>query len=109
MTHEELDLFTDARTERARPVRKPRKRKQRRAVLWVSMLVVLVLIGAGGYYGLTQILDIGSYDDYPGDGESQVVVQVKNGQSTGDIANTLAEADVVASAKAFVNAAETDD
>jgi peptidoglycan lytic transglycosylase G len=109
MTHEELDLFTDARTERQRPVRKPPKRKRRRTVLWVSMIVVLALIGVGGYYGLTQILDIGSYDDYAGDGESQVVVQVKNGQSTGDIANTLAEADVVASSKAFVKAAEADE
>jgi len=109
MTHEELDLFSDARTERHRPVRKPRKRKKRRAVLWVSMIVVLGLIGVLGYYGLTQILDIGSYDDYSGKGESQVVVQVKNGQSTGDIANTLADADVVASSKAFVSAAESDD
>ncbi|MGH3877166.1 MAG: endolytic transglycosylase MltG [Actinophytocola sp.] len=109
MTNDELDLFSDARTERHRPVRKPRKRKRRRAVLWVSMVVVLGLIAAGGYYGLTQILDIGSYDDYPGKGESQVVVQVENGQSTGDIAATLAEADVVASSRAFIAAAETDE
>lgn len=109
MTHEELDLFSETRTERSRPVRKPRKRKRRRAVLWVSMVVVLGLIGAGGYYGLTQILDIGSYDDYSGSGESQVVVQVENGQSTGDIAATLAEADVVASSRAFISAAESDE
>ena len=109
MTNDDLDLFSDARTERHRPVRKPRKRKRRRAVLWVSMVAVLGLIAAGGYYGLTQILDIGSYDDYPGKGESQVVVQVENGQSTGDIAATLAEADVVASSRAFIAAAETDE
>jgi len=109
MTHEELDLFSDTRTERHRPVRKPRKRKKRRAVLWVSMIVVLGLIGVLGYYGLTQILDIGSNDDYAGKGESQVVVQVKNGQSTGDIANTLADADVVASSGAFIDAAESND
>ncbi len=108
MTHEELDLFSDARTERSRPVRKRRKRK-RRVVLWVSMVVVLVLIAAGGYYGLRQLLDIGSYDDYSGTGDSQVVIQVKSGESTGDIAATLAEADVVASSRAFVAAAESDE
>ena len=110
MTHQEdLDLFSDARTERARPVRKPRKRKRNRAVLWGSLLVVLGLIAVAGYFGLQQILGIGGYDDYSGNGESQVVVQVKNGESTGDIANTLAGADVVASARAFVAAAETDE
>jgi UPF0755 protein len=107
--HDELDLFADARTERARPVRKPRKPKRRRAVLWVSMVVVLGLIAVAGYFGLQQLLGIGGYDDYSGNGENQVVVQVKNGQSTGDIANTLAEADVVASSRAFVSAAETDE
>jgi UPF0755 protein len=106
--HDELDLFSDARTERRRPVRKPRKRK-RKTMLWVGMVVVLALIAAGGYYGLRQILDIGGFDDYAGQGESQVVVQVTNGQSTGDIANTLAEADVVASSRAFVAAAESDE
>lgn len=109
MTHEELDLFTDARTERHRPVRKPRKRKRRRVVLWVSMVVVLGLIAVAGYFGLQQVLGIGGYDDYAGNGESQVVVQVKNGESTGDIAATLAEADVVASSRAFITAAESDE
>lgn len=110
MTHQEdLDLFSDARTERSRPVRRPRKRKRRRTVLWVSMVIVLGLIAAGGYYGLRQILDIGGFEDYAGEGESQVVVQVKSGQSTGDIAATLAEADVVASSRAFVSAAESDE
>lgn len=107
MTHEDLGLFSDARVERRRPVRKPRKRK-RRTVLWVSMVIVLGLIAAGGYYGLRQIMDIGSYDDYSGQGETEVVIEVKDGESTGDIAATLAEADVVASSRAFVAAAESD-
>jgi UPF0755 protein len=109
MTHEELDLFTDSRTERQRPVRKPRKRKRRRVVLWVSMVVVLGLIAVAGYFGLQQLLGIGDYDDYAGNGENQVVVQVKNGESTGDIAATLADAYVVASSRAFVTAAESDE
>lgn len=110
MTNDELDLFSDQRTERRRPVRKPaRKPKKRRTALWVTMAVVLVLIGVGGYYGLRQILDIGSYDDFAGAGKEDVVVRVESGDSTGDIASTLAEAGVVASSRAFVNAAESDE
>ena len=73
------------------------------------MVVVLGLIAVGRLLRLQQILGIGGYDDYSGKGESEVVVQVKNGQSTGDIAATLADADVVASSRAFVAAAETDE
>ncbi|MPZ82261.1 MAG: endolytic transglycosylase MltG [Actinophytocola sp.] len=109
MTHDELDLFSDARTERRRPLRKPPRKRKRRTVLWVSMVVVLGIIAAGGYYGLRQIMDIGSYDDYSGAGETQVVIEVKDGESTGDIAATLAESDVVASSRAFVTAAESDE
>jgi UPF0755 protein len=108
MTYDDLDLF-DPHTDRRRPVRKPKERKKRRAVLWIGMAVVLVLIAAGGYYGLRQIMDIGSYDDYAGNGESDVVIQVQNGDSTGDIGATLVDAEVVASASAFIAAAETDD
>jgi UPF0755 protein len=110
MSNEELDLFSDQPTERRRPVRKPvSKPKKRRTMLWVSMAVVLVLIGVGGYYGLRSILDIGSYEDFSGAGKDDVVVRVESGNSTGDIAATLAEAGVVASSRAFVNAAEADE
>jgi peptidoglycan lytic transglycosylase G len=109
MTHEDLDIFTESRAERSRPGRRPpRRKRKRRVVLWVSMVVVLGLIGVAGYFGLRQVLDIGSYDDYAGNGEKQIVVEVKNGQSTGDIAATLADAGVVASSRAFVAAAENE-
>lgn len=110
MSNEELDLFSDQPTERRRPVRKPAsKPKKRRTMLWAVMAVVLVAIGAVGYYGLRQLLDIGSYDDFSGPGKDDVVVRVESGNSTGDIAATLAEAGVVASSRAFVNAAEADE
>jgi peptidoglycan lytic transglycosylase G len=89
--------------------RRPPRRKRRRTGLWIGMVLVLALIGAGGYYGLTEILDIGSYDDYAGKGDKDVVVEVHDGDSTGDIGTTLLDAGVVASAKAFVNAAEDDE
>ncbi|GAB3442448.1 endolytic transglycosylase MltG [Actinophytocola sediminis] len=109
MSNDDLDLF-DPNTDRRQPVRRPtKKRKKRRTALWVGMGVVLVLIAAGGYYGIRQIVDIGSYDDYAGKGESDVVIRVEVGDSTGDIAAALVDAEVVASSSAFVVAAETDD
>lgn len=107
MTNDDLDLF-DPHTDRRRPVPKPKKRKKRRTALWIGMVIVLALIAGGGYYGIRQIMDIGSYDDYPGQGESDVVIEVENGDSTSDIAAALVEAEVVASSSAFVVAAESD-
>jgi UPF0755 protein len=109
MSNDDLDLF-DPNTDRRQPVRRPtKKRKKNRKFLWIGMVVVLALIAAGGYYGIRQIADIGNYDDYPGNGESDVVIGVENGDSTGDIAAALVEAEVVASSSAFVVAAEADD
>lgn len=117
MTHhdDDLDLFSEARTERHRPVRRsgtgrrppPRKKKKNKTVLWVSMVVVLALIGLGGYYGYKQLTGIGDYEDFEGQGEGDVVVQVESGDSTGDIASALLDAGVVASTRAFVTAAES--
>ena len=139
MSHhdDELDLFSEARTERHRPVRRdsgersdrggrvdraergdrverggrggrrpPPPKKKRKTVLWVSMVVVLALIGLGGYYGYKQLTGIGDFEDFAGQGEGDVVIQVQNGDSTGDIATTLLDAGVVASTRAFITAAE---
>jgi UPF0755 protein len=76
-------------------------------VVWIGMVVVLGLIAVGGYYGYKQLTGIGDYDDYTGQGEGDVVIQVNDGESTGEIAASLLEADVVASTRAFVVAAES--
>jgi UPF0755 protein len=47
--------------------------------------------------------------DYPGPGSGQVVIEVAPGDSSSAIGATLADADVVASAAAFVDAAASDD
>ena len=112
---DDLDLFSEARTERHRPVRRdrggrrppPPPKKKRRTGLWIGMVVVLALIAAGGYYGYKQLAGIGDYEDFAGQGESDIVVQVNGGDSTGDIAATLVDAGVVASSRAFVTAAES--
>jgi UPF0755 protein len=117
MTHhdDELDLFSDARTEQHRPVSRdrgarrppPPPRKKRRTGLWIGMVVALALIAAGGYYGYKQLTDIGGYEDFAGQGESDVVIEVAEGATTGDIATTLVDAGVVASYRAFITAAES--
>jgi UPF0755 protein len=71
------------------------------------MVVVLALIAVGGYYGYKQLTGIGDYDDFAGQGSGDVIIQVKSGQSTGDIAATLVDAGVVASSRAFVVASES--
>lgn len=107
MSNEELDLFSDQPTERRRPVRRPAsKPKKRRTALWAVMAVVLLLIAAVVVYVAGQIFS--SDDDYSGAGKEDVVVRVEAGNSTGDIAATLADAGVVASSAAFVSAAESD-
>lgn len=71
------------------------------------MVLVLALIAAGGYYGYKQLTGIGDYEDFAGQGSGDVVIQVHDGDSTGDIAATLVDAGVVASSRAFVAAAES--
>ncbi len=76
-------------------------RRRRKPLRWVAALAVIALIGAGAWFGVTQIF---GYDDYQGDGEADVLVQVGEGDSTNAVGRTLADAGVVASAKAFVKA-----
>ncbi|MFI5954091.1 endolytic transglycosylase MltG [Cryptosporangium sp. NPDC051539] len=74
----------------------------------VALLVVVAVLGGlafGGWYGVTKVKDFFTADDYDGPGSGSVVVQIDDNQTVTDIANTLFKDDVVASAKAFVNAA----
>ena len=92
--------YDDERDEPPRP-----RRRGRRAFGWVAALAVVVLVAAGAYFGARELLGFG-YDDYDGAGENDVVIHVADGDTTGKIARTLADADVVASAEAFIAASE---
>lgn len=90
-------------TRRGRPARRRRR--------WVGVLVLLVclgLVGSAAWFGVAQVRAVvGSLtgtNDYPGPGSGEVTIVIKDGDSGRTIANTLAEAGVVKSPTAFVDA-----
>ncbi|QUH01595.1 endolytic transglycosylase MltG [Saccharopolyspora erythraea] len=112
---DDLGLFADDSGETTRPrgrrqVREERerfrRRRRQRSVTALAGLFVLLLVGTGVVYGVSQFLQIGTYDDYQGQGTGDVVVEVESGDTVSAIGTKLRQADVVASTKAFVKAAE---
>ena len=90
---------------RSRRTRQRRSQRRGRAVLLVAVVVVLGLV-AGGAYGVWNAF--GPAQDYSGSGSGQVDVTLPAGASLTRIGSLLAESDVVASTKAFVEAAQSD-
>lgn len=84
-----------------------RQRRQRRkgyAAFLLAMVIIVGVVGAGGYYGYNWIRGVTTVKDYTGQGSGEVVVTIKEGQSAGDVAQTLVDQGVVASERAFINA-----
>jgi UPF0755 protein len=81
-----------------------RPKPRRKLVLLAILLVVLIGGGWGLYYGAGVYLGVGGYGNYGGDGDSDVLVQVDNGATITDIAETLKSKDVVRTVRAFLNA-----
>jgi peptidoglycan lytic transglycosylase G len=110
--NDDLDLFDDvseddrgSRRRPSRPVSRPRRRR-RRGVTWSIVMVLVLLIAGGAYYGLRQFSGFGSYPDYTGSGDKNVVFQVNEGDTTTNIADHMVTANIVKSAKAFIKAAD---
>ncbi len=102
-----IDMRGAGDASRVRPSATGRKRRRRGRVVLLGVVIVLLLAVAAGGYLLVQ--DVFGAPDYPGAGVGDVVVQVQDGDTTTDIGNMLLSHDVVASAKAFTNAASGDD
>ncbi len=87
-----------------------RRRRVRRIRHSVLAVLVLAVIAGGVVVGFrVWRTDTTVIPDFAGTGEAQTVVRVQSGDTLTDIADTLAEDKVVASAESFVDAAAGND
>ena len=109
--HGDEDDEDDRRGRRGRAPRGPRgPRGPRRRFRWiaplVALLVILIPVGIGGSYAYSLYMSKYHPADYPGPGTSHLVVQVPAGATPTSLGPELTRLGVVASARAFVLAAE---
>ncbi len=94
-------------TERRRRAKR-RAQRRRNIISFVVMLIALALLVGGAWVLVRPLLtpDDGptTVSDFPGPGHGDVQVVVEQGDSGGDIAQTLVEANVVATTGAFITA-----
>ncbi|MGV0742541.1 endolytic transglycosylase MltG [Mycolicibacterium sp. XJ870] len=96
-----------SRGDRVRRSRANRKRRIARGLSLMLLIVVAVgavFLGSKLWHSMS-----GSGSDYAGEGVTDVVIQVRDGDSTTAIGETLQDHKVVATVKAFVDAAQGND
>jgi UPF0755 protein len=86
--------------------RGPRRRRLRWIAPLVALLVILIPVGIGGSYAYSLYQSKYHPPDYSGPGTGRLVVQVPSGASPTSLGPQLVKLGVVASARAFVLAAE---
>ncbi|MDT0303293.1 endolytic transglycosylase MltG [Streptomonospora wellingtoniae] len=87
------------RGRKGRPA-KQRNRRSRKGPVILLCVVLVAVLGAGGYVGRAYVFP----PDYEGKGSGSVRVEVAEGSSGSSIARNLADKGVVASSQAFLNA-----
>lgn len=87
-------------------MRKRRKRRSRGRFIapLLAFIILFGIIGGGGYFGYQWLSGALVPDDYTGQGQGEVIIEIKEGQSASDVALELERQGVVASARAFTNA-----
>ncbi|ROT26579.1 endolytic transglycosylase MltG [Micromonospora sp. HM5-17] len=103
------ETMEKGRHRRSAQRKRNRKRKGGRSRTVAALLMTFVLLGVlggVGWYGFDRVQGYFITPDYDGNGTGEVQVQVEAGQTLADIANTLVEAGVIKSTKAFIEAAE---
>lgn len=83
------------------------RRKRHGGFGCLVLLILMALVAGVMYVGLTRGVEwardyFADPEDYPGPGGTPVLVEVELGENATDVASTLEDADVVASADAFV-------
>jgi len=112
----DLSVWSEEETRPRRRRRRKKKSGRGKAALAVvlSLLLVVGVLGGiavlalGGVAKVKDVFSSSSAPDYPGPGEGQVVIEVKSGDTSADVAKTLKAEDVVKSTQAFVEAAYAD-
>ena len=95
-----------SRRRSARPPGRPRRRRSRWIAPLIALAVILIPVAVGGAYAYSFYMSKYHPADYAGPGTGRVVVQVPSGASPTSLGPELVKLGVVASARAFVLAAE---
>jgi UPF0755 protein len=94
------------RLTRSDRIRQARSRRKRRIVGGFSVALLIVIVAGAVFLGSKLWHNLfGTSNDYAGDGVSDVVIEVHDGDTTTAIGQTLHDHKVVATVKAFVDAA----
>ncbi|MDS1271374.1 endolytic transglycosylase MltG [Lipingzhangella sp. LS1_29] len=92
------------RARRGSGTKRARKRRGRRFAPVAALLALLLFVGAAGGGAYWWLRTYVVPPDYEGRGTGQVEIVVEDGHTGADVADTLVDAGVVASARAFTNA-----
>jgi UPF0755 protein len=107
---DELDLAFDEHADKTKPRhrrgRGGKKSTGRSGVAFLMAFILLAVLGGGVYFGYTKVKGFFTAADYDGAGTDPVQVTIAKGATITDMGNTLVDADVVKSTKAFVQAAD---
>ncbi len=107
---DELDLAFDEHADKTKPRhrrgRGGKKGTGKSGVAFLMAFVLLALLGGGVYFGYNKVKGYFTAADYDGAGSDPVEVSIAKNATLTDMGNTLVDADVVKSTKAFVNAAD---
>jgi UPF0755 protein len=85
--------------------RRESRQRKRHGVVWILALVLIVVVGVSAWFIGRPIYNYFNPNDYSGSGTGSVIVTVHANDGASQIGDTLAKDGVVASARAFTDAA----
>jgi UPF0755 protein len=107
---DELDMAFDEHADSGgirshrRGGRGGKKSRGKSGIAFLMAFILLAALGGGVFFGYNKVKDFFTAADYDGAGAEAVQVTIAKNATLTDIGNTLVDADVVKSTKAFVNA-----
>jgi UPF0755 protein len=98
-----VETYGPSRSER----RRNRRRRRRGGIIAVLAGLVILAVVLAGVAAIPSFIKRFQAKDFTGPGTGSTLVQVKEGQTADEIGQTLVKHDVVASTRAFINAAKS--